>query len=442
MQDVIQFIENSPLLTTIIGTVLATVIISLRGIMKKKEISDTLVIDSQRNFIDLNKKWISKGRKLISQKAFEFNHIILKDDAFIQNRDYLPLLAKKEWIPDHPIPIQSVKSELVEEVVPKIKPRTDILPYSSKTKRFSEYHAVIEELIKPPVFYNNRHYRLMDISMDEKSAKFDISKEPNSYFNKIDYGKTAELEFTDAIKTKNKLESSGLPGNLQKLPSKSSQKYRVQLLNTFKQNKDFSNTVILGGVSTLTLIQTKEGNFRFLMHLRSDDQGYAESTRHVVPAGEFQPINEGNNFETDSNILYNILREYAEEIEGIEEITGKENQRYDYETNPLFKKYFEAINKGDLKIYYLGFGLDPLSLQGEHMTCAIFKEDSFLKLFGSKVKSGNYEGEIISDSNIWGMEFNESNIQDQLMGNILSAGEAIIMQVRKHLSFLKKDFSS
>ncbi len=438
MQDFIEVIENSPLLTTIIGTVLATFIIWLVTVFKKKGIKSSDVTDSQKDFIDLNKKWISKRRKLISQKAFEFNHLILKDDSFEQNKEEIPLLVRKDWIPEHPIPIEYVKSELVDEIIPIIQPRTDILPYHTETKRFTEYHSVIEELINPPVFFNNRHYRLMGVDIGNKSVTLSISKEPNSYFNKIDYGKTAELEFTDSIKTANKLHSSGLPTNLVKLPSKSSQKFRVEILNALKKEGNFSKTVLLGGVSTLTLIQTKEGDFRFLMHVRSADQGYADSTRHVVPAGEFQPINEGNNFTADTNILYNILREYAEEIEGIEEITGTENQRYEYESNPIFKKYFEEMNEGGLKLFYLGFGLDPLSLQGEHLTCAIFKEASFLKLFGSKVKSGNHEGEIISDSNIWGMEFNKENIEDQYISNILSAGEAILKLTEKHLNVFKE----
>jgi hypothetical protein len=440
MEELIRLIEESPLLTTIIGGVILSGLAWISGLFKKRKISESDILDSQRDFISLNKKWISKRRKLISKKAYKLNHELLNDDqSFINAPEEFPLLAKKEWIPELPLPINLVRSELTEEVPPSILPRTDILPYFSENSRFHEYHEAIRKLMEPAVFENNRHYRIMDIDVSAEDVTLTFSKEANSYFNKIDYGKTAELEFTDSIRSANKLKSSGSPSNLKKLPSKRSQKFRKQLLNSLSNTPDFSKTVILGGVSTLTLIKNKEGKYRFLMHIRSAEQGYAESTRHVVPAGEFQPLSEGNNFTTDTKILYNILREFAEEIGGYEEFKGDDMQRYEYESNSPFKEYLEEIEKRNFKIYYLGFGLDPLSLQGEHLTCAIFKEECFNKLFGAQVKTGNDEGEIISDSNIWGMEFTKENIEDQYMGNILSAGEAILRMTEKHLTYMGKD---
>ncbi len=442
MEELFNFIDSSPLLSTVIGGLIVSLVgVSLAwtfGLFKKKPGTAADIKDSQTDFLNLNKKWASEKRKLISKKAFEYNQSILKDqNTFISNPEIFPLISKQQWIPNKPLPIQSVTSELVDEIPPSILPRTDILPLASANSKFTEYHEAIYRLMKPSIFLNNRHYRLQAINFEDDSVQISISKEPNFYFNKIDYGKTAELEFTDAIRSANKMTSSGSPTNLQKLPSKSSQKFRNQLLKSLKHIGDFTESVVLGGVSTLTLILTKEGTFRFLMHIRSSTQGYAESTRHVVPAGEFQPLSEGNNFSSDTNILYNILREYAEEIEGHEEFTGESNKRFDYESNPIFTKYFEELEKGNFKVFYLGFGLDPFSLQGEHLTCAIFKEETFNKLFGSKVKTGNDEGEIISDSNIWGMEFNKENIEDQYRSNILSAGEAILKLSEKHLSYLK-----
>ncbi|MFV1885480.1 MAG: hypothetical protein ACMZ7B_13405 [Balneola sp.] len=445
MEELFNFIDSSPLLSTVIGGLIVSLVgVSLAwtfGLFKKKPGTAADIKDSQTDFLNLNKKWASEKRKLISKKAYEFNHTVLKNEEdFINDPEAMPLIAKKEWIPNLPIPIDGVEAKLVDEVPPSILPRTDILPLTNENSRFTEYHEAVYELIKPSVFLNNRHYRLQAISFEETKVQLSISKEANFYFNKIDYGKTAELEFTDSIRSVNNLTSSGSPTNLVKLPSKSSQKFRCQLLNSLNKKEDFADTVILGGVSTLTLILTKEGTFRFLMHIRSSNQGYAESTRHVVPAGEFQPLSEGNNFASDTNLLYNILREYAEEIEGHEEFKGESNTRFDYQSNPILKKYFEELDRGNFKIFYLGFGLDPFSLQGEHLTCAIFKEDTFNRLFGDKVKTGNDEGEIISDSNIWGMEFTKENIEDQYMSNILSAGEAILKLSERHLDFFKQQF--
>lgn len=442
MEELFSFIDNSPLLSTVIGglivSLVGVIIARTLGLFEKKSRSAADIENSQTDFLNLNKKWASEKRKLISKKAYEFNHSVLKNEnVFINDPESMPLLARKEWIPEKPITIESVQSELVDEVPPSILPRTDILPLTNENSRFTEYHEAVYNLMKPSIFLNNRHYRLQAINVEETKVHLSISKEANFYFNKIDYGKTAELEFTDSIRSVNKLTSSGSPTNLLKLPSKSSQKFRCQLLNSLNKKEDFTDTVVLGGVSTLTLILTKEGTFRFLMHIRSSNQGYAESTRHVVPAGEFQPLNEGNNFSSDTNILYNILREYAEEIEGHEEFKGESNKRFDYHSNPILKRYFEELEKGNFMIFYLGFGLDPFSLQGEHLTCAVFKEEAFNRLFGANVKTGNDEGEIISDSNIWGMEFTKENIEDQYMSNILSAGEAILKLTEKHISFIK-----
>lgn len=438
MNELINLINISDIITTIVGgAILGSLAWAIKLFISKRKIADYDVQGSQVRFKELNQLWISKKRKIISRKANELNL------NFIPNRDSLsaeasPLLAKKEWVPENPIPIHNVSSELIDHIPADVVPRTDILPFRSEgLGTFRSYSEAVKTLLKPTIFKSNRQYRLMNVRVSAQDARLLISGEPHEYFNKIDYGKTAELEFTASLLNVNKIHPGDTTASLKKLPSKRTQSFRKKHINALFSG-DFSKTLLLSGVSTLTLIKTASGSYRFLMHIRSTKQGFAEGTRHVVPAGEFQPLSLGNNFETDTNILYNILREYAEEIGGHDEFEGEKSRSFNYTSTPPFNRYLQALNQGTMRIWYLGFGLDPLSLQGEHLTCALFQEDTFHALFGTEVRSGNTEGEILSDSDIWGIPFTKEHVEEQYRNNILPAGEAALKLAFRHLTYMDK----
>jgi hypothetical protein len=203
----------------------------------------------------------------------------------------------------------------------------------------------------------------MGIEVKNEEVLISLSDEASNYFKKIDYGKLIEYEFTKEIQSINKVSTTTTQNHLDKTPQKKTQKLRSKILSSIRKKDNFEDMIIVGGVNTLTLIlDEKNEDFRFLMHLRSEDQGYAQETSHAVPAGELQPLNNAQNFKIDTNILWTILREYAEEIGGFDEFNGDENEKFEYEDNLPFNEYLNEIKENNFKIYYLGFGLDPLSL--------------------------------------------------------------------------------
>lgn len=409
----------------------------------KKTANSKQIEDSRQDFIKTNTFWIGQYRDQLSEKAYLSNLKILKQSAdYFNEWEKMPLLAKKEWIPEAPIRLEKVSSSLVSKVDPPIQLSNNELPFNSLGKVFNSFSEAIKETIKPKLFEDNTQYRITDIRAKGDGIEVKISKKPYSYFWKINYGKSAEYEYISAIRATNKLLTSDRPSDAKELPLSDTLDLRKKILLRVNDSKDLSGHIVLSGISTLTLIKNKNGDFRFLMHARSSKQGSASNTRHVVPAGEFQPLKKGANFHQDIHILHNIMKEYAEELGGFDEFSGVENESFDYANTLPFKNYLAELNKGNFNIYYLGFGLDPLNLQGEILTCAVFTEESFSLLFGDTVRLKNEEGVIISDSNIWGIPFDKKNIEGQFDQNILPAATAILGLTKKHLAFIDRDFNS
>ncbi len=213
--------------------------------------------------------------------------------------------------------------------------------------------------------------------------------------------------------------------------------FRKKILNGFKNTGTFNHTVVLGGISTLTLIHDGD-SFRFLLHERGSGQGYAANIRHVIPAGEYQPLSKGDNFNKDLPLWNNIMREFAEELGNLEEFKGEEGKIFDYQKISPFNKYVEEEKKGNIKNFFLGFGLDPLSLQAEIVTLSILKEETFNKLFGTIPFTKNDEGIIITEADKWGIPFTEEEINQRLEEGLLAAGHAALQLALRHQDYLKE----
>ena len=204
--------------------------------------------------------------------------------------------------------------------------------------------------------------------------------------------------------------------------------------NEFINN--FSNIKVLTGISTLTIINNEEAPPLFLMHKRNiDSVSYAMNNYHVIPAEEFQPSSKAAaSFKEDLDFWKNIMREYSEEIGCNPEFDGNSGKHYDYEREPL-KTLNREKQKDNIKLYFLGFGLDPLTLQGEILTTCVFKNNTFNKIF-SDIHDKNKEGDIISDYHRWGRPFNKENIELYLNEQTLAAGETILKLAWKHKDIL------
>ncbi|MFB6317303.1 hypothetical protein [Saccharicrinis sp. FJH54] len=319
--------------------------------------------------------------------------------------DDLPLLSLNNSILKEPVNIDEINLSMASDIEPKLG------KYRIRFGSYDKYSSAIMSKDKPNSFFSGRQYRLLDV--DKKNLIF--SCEEYKYFDKIDFGASLVYESSKDFK-KNKTPFFS--------------KYK-KIIKKIEKPSDY---IILTGIDTLTLLINKNNDVRMIMHLRGEaETAYASGTFHVIPAGEFQPsCYLPYSWEDDFSITKNIMREFSEEIENKEEYNGESGVPFNYNQEP-FISMINAKSEGKFKLYYLGTGFDALSLQGEILTCAVFDEDTFHKIFPNVITK-NKEGEIMTDRNRWGRPF-DKEVESYLKTNTLAACETILKLVKRNLSF-------
>ncbi|MEQ6124792.1 hypothetical protein AAON49_11355 [Pseudotenacibaculum sp. MALMAid0570] len=341
---------------------------------------------------------------------------ILNDYSYKHYSSSHHLIAKKNWFPETPIKVEErliTFGESSNDTLLKIQKFSQFPTNESgiKCKRMSE---AVEKLENPKKFENRQHYRLLNYE-NTSHPIFMYSNQKASYFDKIDYGSLLEFEYA------------------RKHYLKQHQKFsfaRLRFRNKLKNAENIMDKVkVLTGISTLTLLQDGD-ELRFIMHQRNN-VGYAQGVFHVAPAGEFQPETDTpERFSLDFSFWKNIMREYAEEIGTIEELDGNSGFKTDY-SKPPFSLMQKAIDENKAQLFYLGFGLDPLSLQGEVLTVCVFQHDTFKHIFPNIVDK-NSEGTLYTEKEKWGVPFTKDVVDSYINNNTLQAGKAILELVWKY----------
>jgi hypothetical protein len=379
------------------GGAITTMFITVPKFVKKNKVKE---------FKNIRDHIKDKRRELQNSTVKVVEPGLFKSSKFKLSEE-IPLFVLDGWIKEFPISLDEIKIKPGDDVVPKGK-------LTEAAQKF-EYSDMIKKHDKPKIFTENDQYRLLDVTDDTLV----FSKSKYNYFDKINYGGFLEFDLAKndlAKKQKAKL-------------------HRDTVINNISKPSDY---IILTGVNTLTVLV--DGNkLRLLMHQRSKKTGTSMNTFHVIPAGEFQPAsNYTTAWENDFYLFKNILRETAEEIALVKETDGNNHIEFKYDTPP----YSEIINekdKGNVKFFYLGIGLDVLTLQGEILTCAVYKKDTFDRLFPNIIHE-NPEGTIINDVNAWGKEYDEiywEPVASYLRKdtNTLAAARALLHLFRKHKDF-------
>ncbi len=363
----------------------------------------------KRSFTNKRAEFL-KVRQFLKAKRSQLTKDIL---MFYKNRNIpinFGLLVANEWLIDTPIPIDKVRLNLISNNNDKfLLKRNKVLPYSNGRTVCESYSEAINLFDRPDTFDDRVQYRLLDFIVINDSVTFDFSKTKASYFDKINYGGLLEYEFT----------TLKVLGNTQ---NSNNNKMRLKIKNPCKP---FNQIKVLTGISTLTLLK-KNDSFRFLMHQRGKREvGFAMGTSHVIPAGEFQPSNiSPMSFNDDFSLWLNIMREYAEEIGLMEEHDGTSGTPFNYSKEPFNIMENEKL-KGNIKPLLFGFGLDPLSLQGEILTVVIFNYNTFAKIFPNIITQ-NTEGKVITEDGTWGMPFTKKNVTSFLNSNMIPSGQFLL----------------
>jgi hypothetical protein len=360
---------------------------------------------------------VKQNREALRRRALG---AVREKSTFLNANGEVPLLLGQDWLLPAPIPLESVKLRFGQEPWPKVELPWQRLPIRDGIK-YKQYSDAISKLDPPSEFKNRIQYRLLEINGDSLS----FSPKPRFYFDKINYGEYLMLEF-----------------------ARNATGHRKWLLNRLREPADY---MVLAGISTLTLIH--DGiDLRLLMHLRGQNEtAYAMGTYHVIPAGEFQPsCLAPSSFKEDFDLWKNIMREYAEELLGMEEYDGDSTVPFSYSEEPFLSLEREKA-ANNIKVFYLGTGLDVITFQGEILTVAVFKEQTFNKIFSGHGKTGartaggilkeNREGKIITDNARWGRPFTQEEYDSYQVQNVLATGEAILNIAWRNKEVFKSCFA-
>lgn len=172
---------------------------------------------------------------------------------------------------------------------------------------------------------------------------------------------------------------------------------------------------VIPGINTLMLVrdpqrpdEPERAHFVFM-----DREGIGQTAMglfHVAPAGEFQPINgidvEPPAADEDFDLWHNIVREAIEELrlynepDGVKvnyhELTSTED-RYLRSYEEWCAQLCQMLKDQRVKVYYLGTGLDPLTLKGEILLTAVWEQDAFESCFPEFHEIRNYKERAATD---------------------------------------------
>ncbi|MDX3663155.1 hypothetical protein PV646_38170 [Streptomyces sp. ID05-26A] len=294
-----------------------------------------------------------------------------------------PLLTSPDWMPSAPVPLADLSLTLTDS------PALPDLPVTALPDGFGRYSEAMAALAAPAVFQNRETYRLLGFT--GRHLTFGLG----TYFDGIDVGEACAHEYAGR--------AGGLP-------------LRAAVGDPCDPRRRPVNVAI----STLTLRHDEvSGEATFFLHWRDPLRvGHAGGMFQVLPVGVFQ-----GSTDADFSLWHCMIREFAEEMLGAEEI-----HEADYEAWPFATSLTAAA-----RVFYLGMGVDPLTFATDMLTVAVIEASRFDELFGDLV-SHNDEGRVLR-----GLPFTVSNVERFVHHEpTQAAGAALLALAWQHRSDLLK----
>jgi hypothetical protein len=90
-----------------------------------------------------------------------------------------------------------------------------------------------------------------------------------------------------------------------------------------------------------------------------------------------------------------MIREYAEELRGRSEDYGTGRGPLDYDSWPFARRMTEALDCGQISVWCLGLGVDPLTYAADLLTVAVIDSLVFDEEFSLNPRR-NAEGEVLA----------------------------------------------
>jgi hypothetical protein len=308
--------------------------------------------------------------------------------------DGTPLLAAPGWQPPAPIPLQDISLELSDAAPAEADVTTPLLPQRADGTRYRRYSDAMAELAAPLVFENRVTYRLTGADLTARAPRLAFTG--GRYFDGIDTGEAAAHEYAAARlglpapgPSSAGLPSAGLPA-----PGPSSAGLRSRFVDPCDLRRRPANLAI----STLTMrLDRRAGRASFLLHWRDPAKvGHAGGLYQVIPVGVFQPSGEAPwNRRHDFSLWRCMIREFAEELGGRSEDYASESAPVDYDSWPFARQLTDALDRGQVRVWCLGLGTDPLTYATDLLAVAVIDSDVFDACFSVNLQR-NAEGNILA----------------------------------------------
>jgi len=328
-----------------------------------------------------------------------------------------PLLAAPGWRPAAPVPLRDLALELTAAAASPPAPGAELtaplLPARADGTRYRRYSDAMRELDAPLVFENRVTYRLTGADLTAKAPRLGFAG--GRYFDGIDLGEAAAHQYAAGRLDRRPPGLPDLPGPSG--PFGSSEPSGPAgpagsagpagpvgpsgphgLRGYVGDPCDLRRRRANLAVSTLTLrLDRAAGRASFLLHWRDPARvGHAGGLYQVVPVGVFQPSGEAAwNWRPDFSLWRCMIREFAEELCGRSEEYANQDGPVDYDSWPFARQLTDALDRGEIRVWCLGLGVDPLTYATDLLTVAVVDSAVFDAWFSGSARR-NAEGRVLA----------------------------------------------
>jgi transcriptional regulator with XRE-family HTH domain len=342
------------------------------------------------------------------------------------------VLTRPDWLAPAPAPLERVHLRWLGRIpAPRITGSETVSaalrPPLATGGQFNRYSQAIKDLERPSLFENRSSYRLVALANDADGMVMEFGH--TTYFDMLDTCEAVAHEFAAAWQDTG-CDPAWLASPMQQ---------HLPLRNAIRDPFDLSARAVLPSIDTITLRRNPDGGASIFLHERNAGSvAVAGSTVHVMPAGVFQPSSVSPwDQSADFDLWRNIMREYAEEYLGLPEADGSSGEPIDYAYTEPYRSLERAREDQQLRTFFFGIVLDPLTLAAEIITAVVLDHQVFDTVFANMV-SANTEGTIVAPAGATpraGIRFDQATVQSLLARPSLAPAAAACLQ----LAWLHRD---
>jgi hypothetical protein len=362
-----------------------------------------------------------------------------------------PMLARPGWLPSRPVPLDQValswpagpgsRAPVADGTGPDL---AGVLPLRADGSRFASYADALGELSRPGIFEDRSCYRLLDARALPGSARLAFG--PGRYFDLVNTCEAVAHEYAAAALARGSStghSSSGHSSSGHSTTGSGPALDELPLRSLIGDPTDLRRRPVMVATCTLVLRADRDaGEAAMLLHWRDPARvASGGGLYQVAPVGVFQPSHDASwNRANDFDLWRSITRELSEELLGGGEDYQSDVAPIDYERWPLYAERARARTEGTLRVYWLGLGVDPLTLAADMLTVAVFDAALFDAVFAGLV-STNDEGHLVTGlraaTGAVGVAFCEEDIERFAVEEPMqAAGAALLRTAWTHRAML------